>query len=251
MLAIVAAGALPACGAPRTPPTRVARQQPVQSGVADYDAFFRAVFELQLAVNESERARVETVTRLGVALGLGENADLEACAAAIRDRAQRLRRTGVRLVIAFDATAPAPPGSAPAPEVIGALPAPAPGHVLPTEAQTEASSQVDVRAETGSLPLEAVPLADAIRRAVRAALGLERRMQAVAAVAPSLRAAGERLAATVASRAQARASELSPEFRDALEFLDGAPARAQAQAQLAFHIVVRIQASASITGAAP
>jgi hypothetical protein len=233
---MVLATMLLGCGGARTvAATEVARQRAVVTGVAEDDAFFRAVHEMQVALNEAERVRIAALTRLGIALAQGDHADLEVCAAAVRDRARALLNHGVQLALAYEV---------PLPEE---QQAPEDGKVLPTQTEAEGALAVEVRARTGSLPLDAEPFAEALRRAIRTVLALQMRMDAVARLAPELHTAGERLAARVPAGRPVRGVTLQTEYRDALEFLDGAATRAHAQSRMSERIVTRLQASVQVT----
>lgn len=243
LVALTMIDALSCTGTPAVIPTRVAQHQPVTTGIAEYDAFFQTVYAMQVAINESERVKMETIARLATALGMDEHTELDAITATIRDRVQQLQQSGVRLVVEYDSSTAA--------TALTRIPSSAHTPAVPSQAEVEPHVRVEIRTASGALPPSAEDLVDAIRRAIRSALALKVRMDTIAARVPDIRATGERLATTVEHRAPHRARELKTEFEAAREFLDGAAARAQAQAQLAFRIAVRIQAAASVSATTP
>jgi hypothetical protein len=251
----------------------VSRVEAVTTGIDDYDRFFRVVHAMQIAINESERVKIDTIARLAQSLALPENADLERCAATVRDWSQGLHRQNLELSIEIDPGPPIAGTAAPAMEMM-ADNSPAPGtiavasssgspgpsssspppsdpfHGVPaafpeTQQAAERLVSVETRVTGGAMPADAEPTARVVRAAIRSAMALKRRMDAIATFAPALRSAGQQLASTVRQRAADRASSLEPEFRDAIDFLEGAAGRAQAQAQSVYRVAVRLQASAN------
>jgi hypothetical protein len=250
--------------------TRVSRVEAVQTGIDEYDRFFRVVYAMQVAINESERVKIDIIARLAASLGLPEGADLERCAASVRDWSQALHRQNLEVAIEIDpgppiAASPAPvmatmesspppvavvaDGGSAAPLASSAPPADpfqgVPRTFPETQADAERFVTVETRVAGGAMPADAEATARYVRTAIRSAMALKRRMDSIATFAPALRSAGQQLAASVPRRAGSRAAALEPEFRDAIEFLEGASGRAQAQAQAAFRVAVRLQASAN------
>ncbi len=240
--------------------THVARVERLRTAVVEYDRFFAVVYAMQLAINESEREKIDLVARLGHALGLAEGADLPRCAAVVRTFSSELAARRLQLGIELD------PGRLvaalnDAPVIETAVPVSIPGvsassapPELPTDfpeaqAAAERAVSVDVTVAGGALPAEYEARVTAVRAAIRTAMGLKRRMDSIATVAPQVRAIARLLAGTTRQRAAAQASMFDEEFRDAISFLEGAPGRAQAQGQSALQMAVRLRASANSPGA--
>lgn len=241
--------------------TRVARVERVREAVAEYDRFFGVVYAMQLAVSECEREKIDAIARLARALGLAEGADLAGCAAATRTTSTDLAARHLALGLDVDvdpgllaAALDAPTmGATAAPVAVSGVAIASAQWNLPAgfpEEQDAAERQISVEMHVagGALPPEFEARVTAIRAAIRSAMALKRRMDSIAALAPVVRSIAVSLARTTQQRAAARAAALAPEFRDAIDFLDGLPGRAQAQGQSALQIAVRLQASANSPG---
>ena len=260
-LALVAALAAGCSPATPTRTTQVSRIEVVHSGVAEYDRFFAVIRAMQLAINESERVKVDAITRLSLSFGLPEGSELERSAAATRAWSQQLRAQNLQLTIEIDQgppvggvvpvttmvardDSPAPSGS-PAPSSGSPAPPAIPSSFPESQEEAERLVSVEMHVAGGAMPTVSETTARAVRAAIRTAIALKRRMDAIASLEPMIRATGHQLAATVHTRAPTRAAALDAEFRDAIDFLEGAGGRAVAQSQAVFQVALRLQASAN------
>jgi hypothetical protein len=239
MAAMALALALRGCGGGlATQGSDVAAQRLVHTGVAEDDLFFRIVHTMQIALNESQRVKVEAVSELADDVGLPDDADIDRAAGAVRSRVEALQRQGVSLVVHYDAHL-APVGA----QEAGNDPS---GIVPEPQATAEERAGVSVSSDPPSGGSRDSRLVSAVRAFLQTTVGLAHRMDEVIALARQFRAAGVRLRAEAPRRMGARAREIDADFQDALDFLDGAPARAQAEGLTSLQLAARIQNSATL-----